>query len=47
MCLFYIFYIPANVLPITIVISLGKAQSDTIMGFDPRLIWDTQEVIHE
>jgi len=27
-----IFYIPANVLPITIVISLGKAQSDTIMS---------------
>ena len=27
-----IFYIPANVLPITVVISLGKAQSDTIMS---------------
>ncbi len=27
-----IFYVPANVLPITIVISLGKAQSDTIMS---------------
>ncbi len=27
-----IFYIPANVLPITIVISMGKAQSDTIMS---------------
>ncbi len=27
-----IFYIPANILPITIVISLGKAQSDTIMS---------------
>ncbi|CAB1061568.1 Paraquat-inducible protein A [Olavius sp. associated proteobacterium Delta 1] len=27
-----IFYIPANLLPITIVISLGKAQSDTIMS---------------
>jgi len=27
-----IFYIPANVLPITIVISLGKAQSDAIMS---------------
>jgi paraquat-inducible protein A len=27
-----IFYIPANVLPITTVISLGKAQSDTIMS---------------
>ena len=27
-----IFYIPANVLPITIVVSLGKAQSDTIMS---------------
>jgi paraquat-inducible protein A len=27
-----IFYIPANVLPITIVISLGKAQADTIMS---------------
>jgi paraquat-inducible protein A len=26
------FYIPANVLPITTVISLGKAQSDTIMS---------------
>lgn len=28
----YIFYIPANVLPITHVISFGKAQSDTIMS---------------
>ena len=28
----FVFYIPANVLPITIVISLGKAQSDTIMS---------------
>ncbi len=28
----FIFYIPANVLPITKVISLGKAQSDTIMS---------------
>ena len=28
----YIFYIPANLLPITTVISLGKAQSDTIMS---------------
>jgi len=27
-----IFYIPANVLPITVVISLGKAQADTIMS---------------
>lgn len=27
----FVFYIPANVLPVTIVISLGKAQSDTIM----------------
>ena len=27
-----IFYIPANVLPITTVVSLGKAQSDTIMS---------------
>ena len=27
-----IFYIPANLLPITTVISLGKAQSDTIMS---------------
>ena len=27
-----VFYIPANLLPITIVISLGKAQSDTIMS---------------
>lgn len=27
-----IFYIPANVLPITVIISLGKAQSDTIMS---------------
>ena len=28
----FIFYIPANVLPITTVTSLGKAQSDTIMS---------------
>jgi paraquat-inducible protein A len=28
----FVFYIPANVLPITTVISLGKAQSDTIMS---------------
>ena len=28
----FVFYIPANVLPITKVISLGKAQSDTIMS---------------
>ena len=28
----FIFYIPANVLPITKVISLGHAQSDTIMS---------------
>jgi paraquat-inducible protein A len=28
----FIFYIPANVLPITIVVSLGKAQADTIMS---------------
>jgi paraquat-inducible protein A len=28
----FIFYIPANLLPITTVISLGKAQSDTIMS---------------
>ena len=28
----FMFYIPANVLPITIVISLCKAQSDTIMS---------------
>jgi len=28
----FIFYIPANVLPITVVISLGKAQKDTIMS---------------
>jgi paraquat-inducible protein A len=28
----YIFYIPANVFPITTVISFGKAQSDTIMS---------------
>ena len=28
----YIFYIPANVLPITRVVSLGKTQSDTIMS---------------
>ena len=27
-----IFYIPANLLPITVVISLGKAQADTIMS---------------
>ena len=27
-----IFYIPANILPITVVISMGKAQSDTIMS---------------
>ena len=27
-----IFYIPANILPITVVISLGQAQSDTIMS---------------
>ncbi len=27
-----VFYVPANVLPITTVISLGKAQSDTIMS---------------
>jgi paraquat-inducible protein A len=27
-----ILYIPANVLPITVVISLGKAQADTIMS---------------
>ena len=27
-----IFYVPANVLPITTVISFGKAQSDTIMS---------------
>ncbi len=27
-----LFYIPANLLPITVVISLGKAQSDTIMS---------------
>ena len=27
-----IFYIPANLLPITVVVSLGKAQSDTIMS---------------
>jgi paraquat-inducible protein A len=27
-----IFYIPANLLPVTIVTSLGKAQSDTIMS---------------
>ncbi len=26
------FFVPANVLPITIVISLGKAQADTIMS---------------
>ena len=28
----YIFYIPANVLPITTVVYVGKAQSDTIMS---------------
>ncbi|MGD2184836.1 MAG: paraquat-inducible protein A [Desulfobacterales bacterium] len=28
----FVFYIPANVLPITHVISFGKAQSDTIMS---------------
>jgi paraquat-inducible protein A len=28
----FIFYIPANVLPITIVISLGKPQADTIIS---------------
>jgi paraquat-inducible protein A len=28
----YIFYIPANVLPITKVVSLGQAESDTIMS---------------
>lgn len=28
----FVFYIPANVLPITTVVSLGKAQSDTIMS---------------
>ena len=28
----FIFYIPANLLPITVVISFGKAQSDTIMS---------------
>jgi paraquat-inducible protein A len=28
----FIFYIPANLLPITTVVSLGKAQSDTIMS---------------
>lgn len=28
----YVFYIPANLLPITTVVSLGKAQSDTIMS---------------
>jgi paraquat-inducible protein A len=28
----FIFYIPANVLPITTVVSLGAAQSDTIMS---------------
>jgi len=27
-----IFYIPANLLPVTVVISFGKAQSDTIMS---------------
>ncbi len=28
----FIFYIPANLLPITVVTSLGKAQADTIMS---------------
>ncbi len=28
----FIFYIPANLLPVTVVISLGKAQADTIMS---------------
>ena len=28
----YVFYIPANLLPITKVVSLGKTQSDTIMS---------------
>ncbi len=28
----FVFYIPANVLPVTTVISLGKGQSDTIMS---------------
>jgi len=28
----FVFYIPANVLPITTVVSLGKTQSDTIMS---------------
>ena len=28
----YVFYIPANVLPITHVVSFGKAQSDTILS---------------
>ncbi len=28
----FIFYLPANLLPITVVTSLGKAQSDTIMS---------------
>lgn len=28
----FVFYIPANVLPITTVISFGRAQSDTIMS---------------
>jgi paraquat-inducible protein A len=28
----FVFYIPANVLPITTVVSFGKAQSDTIMS---------------
>jgi len=28
----FIFYIPANLMPITIVVSLGHAQSDTIMS---------------
>jgi paraquat-inducible protein A len=27
-----VFYVPANLLPVTVVISLGKAQSDTIMS---------------
>ncbi|MCP4626174.1 MAG: paraquat-inducible membrane protein A [bacterium] len=28
----FLFYIPANLLPVTVVISLGKAQADTIMS---------------
>ena len=28
----FIFYIPANLLPVTVVISFGKAQADTIMS---------------